>query len=220
MEERATRYSILLTYYQRYLNDGDTAQFIAAVARKYSVNALQRLVLSGDRFSRRAAALAIGLLGDVHSCHVLGPLLRSRDRKLRLVVDDALRAIAAREGTANERQQLELIVRFNECGNFERSVDLATQLIETAGGTAEVFHQRSLAFFQLDAISQAIEDCRQALKLNEFHYAAMVGLGHCHLELGDLLESLFWFRRAVDVYPDLEPVRLQIRRLEKAIQEL
>lgn len=220
MEERATRYSILLTYYQRYLNDGETAQFIAAVARKYSVNTLQRLVASGDRFSRRAAALALGLLGDVYSCSVLGPLLRSRDRKLRLVVDDAMRAIAAREGTANERQQLELIVRFNECGNFERSVELATQLIEASGGTAEVFHQRSLALFQLDFVSQAIEDCRQALKLNEFHYAAMVGLGHCHLELGDLLESLFWFRRAVEVYPDLEPVRLQIRRLEKAIQEL
>ncbi len=220
MEERATRYSILLSYYQRYLNDGETAQFIAAVARKYSVNTLQRLVASGDRFSRRAAALALGLLGNVHSCSVLGPLLRSRDRKLRLVVDDAMRAIAAREGTANERQQLELIVRFNECGNFERSVELATHLIEASGGTAEVFHQRSLALFQLDAISQAMEDCRQALKLNEFHYAAMVGLGHCHLELGDLLESLFWFRRAVEVYPDLEPVRLQIRRLEKAIQEL
>lgn len=220
MEERAIRYSILLTYYQRYLNDGDTAQFIAAVARRYSVNTLQRLVCSGDRYARRAAALALGLLGDVRCYSVLGPLLRNRDRKLRLVVDDALRAIAAREGSANERQQLELIVRCNECGNFERSVDLATQLIESTGGTAEVYHQRSLALFQLDAIAHAIDDCRQALKLNEFHYAAMVGLGHCHLEVGDLLEALFWFRRAVDVYPDLEPVRLQIRRLEKAIQEL
>ncbi len=220
MEERATRYSILLTYYQRYLNDGETAQFIAAVARKYSVNTLQRLVASGDRYSRRAAALALGLLGDARSYAVLGPLLRNRDRKLRLVVDDALRAISSREGSANERQQLELIVRCNECGNFERSISLATQMIDSSGGTSEVYHQRSLALFQLDSISQAIEDCKQALKLNEYHYAAMVGLGHCHLELGDLLESLFWFRRAVDVYPDLEPVRMQIRRLEKAIQEL
>lgn len=69
----------------------------------------------------------------------------------------------------------------------------ATHLIEASGGTAEVFHQRSLVLFQLDAISQAMEDCRQALKLNEFHYAAMVGLGHCHLELGDLLVLSFGF---------------------------
>ncbi len=220
MEERATRHSILLTYYQRYLNDGETAHFIAAVSHRYALATLQRLITSGDRFSRRAAALALGLVGDVRSNAVLGPMLRSRDRKLRLVVDDALRAISAREGTAAQRQQLERIVRYNECGNFERSIEMATQLIETTGGTAETYHQRSLAFFQLEAIEHSIDDCRQALKLNEFHYAAMLGLGHCHLELGDLMESLHWFRRAVDVYPDLEAVRLQIRRLEKAIQEL
>lgn len=220
MEERATRYSILLTYYQRYLNNGETAQFIAAVAAKYSLATLQRLAASGDRYSRRAAALALGLIGDMRSNAVLGPLLRSRDRKLRLVVDDALRAISAREGTAAQRQQLERVVRCNECGHFERSIELATHLIESTGGTSETYHQRSLALFQLDSIESSIDDCRQSLRLNPYHYAAMVGLGHCHLELGDLLESLFWFRQALDVYPDLEAVRLQIRRLEKAIQEL
>ncbi len=220
MEERAIRHSILLTYYQRYLSDGETAQFIAAVSHMYAQATLQRLVASGDRYARRAAALALGLVGDVRSNVVLGPMLRNSDRKLRLVADDALRAISAREGTAAQRQQLERIVRYNECGNFERSVELATQLIEATGGTAETYHQRSLAFFQLDAIDHAIDDCRQTLRQNEFHYAAMIGLGHCHLELGDLMESLYWFRRAVDIYPDLEAVRLQIRRLEKAIQEL
>ena len=220
MEERAIRYSILLSFYQRYLNDGETARFIALVARHYSVGTLQRLVLSGDTYSRRAAALALGLIGDMRSNAVLGPLLRTNDRKLRLVVDDSMRAISAREGTAAQRQQLELIVRCNECGNFEKSIELATELIETSGGTSEAYHQRSLALFQMDSIEHAIDDCRQALKLNEFHYAAMVGLGHCHLELGDLLESLFWFRRSLEVYPDLEAVRIQIRRLEKAIQEL
>ena len=220
MDERATRHSILLTFYQRYLNDGETAQFIASVACHYSVGTLQRLIINGDLYSRRAAALALGLIGDLSCTAVLGPLLRSNDRKLRLVVDDALRAISAREGTSAQRQQLELIVRCNECGNFEKTIELATEIIDSSGGTAEVFHQRSLALFQMDAVEHAIEDCRQALKLNEFHYAAMVGLGHCHLELGDLLESLFWFRRSLEIYPDLEPIRLQVRQLEKAIQEL
>jgi tetratricopeptide (TPR) repeat protein len=97
---------------------------------------------------------------------------------------------------------------------------LATEAIEADGGSPELFHQRSLALFQCEAIHHAIEDCRHVLKLNPFHYAAMVGLGHCHLELGDLIEALFWFRQALDTYPDLEPVRIQVRKLEKAIQEL
>ncbi len=220
MEERAITYSRLLKFYQRYLSDEDTARFISSVATHYSPGTLERLVVSSDVYSRRASALALGLVGDSSSIAILGPLLRASDRKLRLVVDDAIRSIGAREGTAAQRQLLETIVRNNECGNFEKSIELATELIESSGGLAEVFHQRSLALFQMDAVDHAIDDCRQALKLSQFHYAAMVGLGHCHLELGDLLESLFWFRRALEIYPDLEPVRLQVKRLEKAIQEL
>ncbi|HAC92472.1 MAG TPA: hypothetical protein DCF63_17860, partial [Planctomycetaceae bacterium] len=71
---------------------------------------------------------------------------------------------------------------------------------------------------QTDQVQQAIDDCLQVLKMNRFHYAAMVGLGHCYMELGDLVKSLYWFRQALDVYPDLEPIRVQVSRLEKAIQ--
>ncbi len=220
MDEKATRYSILLRYYHHYLNDGETARFIAAVASRYTTSTLLRLVAAGDLYSKRAATLALGLIADSRCINSLGPLLRSHDRKLRLVADDAIRAIAAREGTISQRHQLELIIRSNECGTFDRTIELATELIENSGHFAEVYHQRSLALFQIDSVEHAIADCRQALKLNGFHYAAMIGLGHCHLELGDLLESLFWFRRALDVYPDLEPVRMQVAKLEKAIQEL
>ena len=220
MEERALRTSLLLRMYQRYLNDGETAQFIASVAGRYTVGTLMRLLVNGEMYSQRAAALALGLIGDPRCYAALGPRLRSPDRKLRLVVDDAIRAISSREGSPAQRQQLDAIVRSNECGTFEKSIDLATGLIDGLGGTAEAYHQRSLALFQLDSLEHAIDDCRNVLKLNRFHYGAMVGLGHCHLELGDLLEALYWFRRAVDIFPVLEPVRIQIKRLEKAIQEL
>lgn len=220
VEEHALRYAALLRYYQRYLNDGDTPRFIATVAQQYTLGTLERLVCSGSIDLRRAAVLTLGLLGDVPCLGLLGPLLKHRDRKLRLIADDAVRAISGREGGITQRNQLEILIRSNECGTFERSVDLATGLIDGKFGTAEVFHQRSLALFQLDSLEHAIQDCRQVLELNPFHYGAMVGLGHCHLELGDLLEALFWFRRALATFPDLEPVRIQVKRLEKAIQEL
>jgi tetratricopeptide (TPR) repeat protein len=220
LNPKTERHSILLRYYQQYLSDADTARFIAQVAKRYSIATLERLLVSGDVNARRAAALAIGLLGDASCINALGPLLCSSDRKLRLVVDDAIRAIGSRCGTAAHRQKLEKIIRANECGDFERVVEMSSELMNSSGRIAECYHQRSLAFFHLDSIELAIDDCRQALRINPYHYAAMVGLGHCHLELGDLLEALFWFRRALDVYPDLEPVRAQVRRLEKAIQEL
>lgn len=218
MFESNSRQSVLVKYYQRYLADGDTPTFITSIAQIYSIATLERLLTAGDIQSRRAAALALGLIGPANCVAKLGPLLNASDRKLRLVVDDALRAISAREGSAHQRGVLEQVIRMNECGQFEKSVELASNCIEQTGGTSELFHQRSLAMFQLDALTQAREDCLHTLKLNPFHYAAMVGLGHCFLEQGELIDSLFWFRQALDVYPDLEPIRVQVRRLEKTIQ--
>jgi tetratricopeptide (TPR) repeat protein len=220
VEDQSIRNAILLRYYQQYLNDCSTPQFIASVAQRYSLGTLERLAENGELHTQRAAGLALGLIGDDRCIGVLGPLLSAADRKLRLVVDDALRAISSREGTPEQRQVLELVVRSNECGTFEKSIELATELIDSEGGTAEIYHQRSLAFFQVDSIEHAIADCQQALDLNSFHYGAMIGLGHCHLEMGDLLESLNWLRGALAIFPDLEPVRVQVRRLERAIQEL
>ncbi len=220
MEDKATRIAVLVRYYQRYLHDSDTARFIASVASKYSISALHRVLQEGDVYRRRAAALALGLIGDIRSNEVLGPLLKDQDRKLRLVVDDALRSIWSREGSTEQRHQLEKVVRLNECGEHELAAQLATLLIEAANTFAEAYHQRSLALFNIGEIDQAIEDCCRVLQLNQYHYAAMIGLGHCYLDHNDLMESLFWFKLALETYPDLEPVRIQVRRLEKAIQEL
>ncbi|MFK7734728.1 MAG: tetratricopeptide repeat protein [Pirellulaceae bacterium] len=220
MKDQRIRNAILLRYYRRYLNDCSTPQFIASVAQRYSLGTLERLSENGELHTKRAAGLALGLLGDERCIGVLGPLLTASDRKLRLVVDDAMRAISAREGSPSQRQTLELVVRSNECGTFEKSVELASEIIDSEGGTAELYHQRSLAFFQIDSVEHAIADCQQVLERNSFHYGAMIGLGHCHLEMGDLLESLTWLRGALAIFPDLEPVRVQVRRLERAIQEL
>ncbi|MEM8734519.1 MAG: hypothetical protein AAGG44_09880, partial [Planctomycetota bacterium] len=176
MKDFTTRNAVLLRFYRRYLNDSETPQFIASVAGKYTLGTLERLLVNEDVHTQRAAALALGLLGDERCYEALGPFLTASDRKLRLVVDDAVRSISSREGSAAQRQQLELIVRSNECGTFEKSVELATETIESEGGTAEIYHQRSLAFFQLESIAHALADCRQVLDMNGFHYGAMVGL--------------------------------------------
>lgn len=220
MDQRATHTTVLLKSYQRYLHDSETARFIQSVASRYSVATLQRVLEEGDTPRRRAAALALGFIGDMSCTGSLGPLLCDRDRKVRVVADDSLQSIWARDGSPEQRHMLDRIMRFNECGEHEQAVKLATDLVDSNNQFAEAYHQRSLALFHTDAVAESIEDCRRVLQLNRYHYAAMIGLGHCHLELGDLLESLHWFRSALDICPDLEPVRMQVRRLEIAIQEL
>ena len=67
-----------------------------AVAQRYSEGTLQRLAINGDRVTRRAATLALGLIGSHGSTEVLGQALHDVDRAVRVVAEDGLRSLWAR----------------------------------------------------------------------------------------------------------------------------
>lgn len=219
VENRTTKVSRLLKAYQDYLESSDTAQFVACIAKNYTNATLVTILDRCDVLQRRAAALALGFLGDITCQDSLGVALCSGDRRLRLVADDTLRALWARDASDEQRAMLDKIIRFNECDLFEESVALCDQLLENAPKYLEAYNQRALALFHLRDFERSIDDCRRVLKLSRFHYGAWIGMGHCLLENGDVWGALDSFRMALSIYPDLEPVRLQIRTLERSLQE-
>ncbi len=44
-------------------------------------------------------------------------------------------------------------------------------------------------------------------------------MGHAYLECSEPLQALDSFRHALCIYPDIEIIRLQVKRLERAFQE-
>ena len=62
----------LLAFYERYLENRDTAGFLASVSQHYRVGTLQRLVQHDRREVRRGAVFALGFLGDFQDNHSLG----------------------------------------------------------------------------------------------------------------------------------------------------
>lgn len=219
VDYRTTKVSRLLKAYQDYLESSDTAQFVAMIARNYTNATLLTILDRCDVLQRRAAALALGFLGDITCQDSLGAALCSGDRRLRLVADDTLRAVWARDASEEQRAMLDKIIRMNECDLFEESVALCDQLIDNAPRYLEAYNQRALALFHLRDFDRSIDDCRRVLKLSRYHYGAWIGMGHCLLENGDVWGALDSFRMALSIYPDLEPVRLQIRTLERSLQE-
>ncbi len=65
----------------------------------------------------------------------------------------------------------------------------------------------------------AIRDCRMALELNPYHFAAAAGMGQAYLEMRDPVAALDAFRRALKLNPDLQAVRMQVARLERLIED-
>src|SRR5690606_41280314 len=86
---RSTR---LVTAYRRYLSDGNAPRYAAAVNRYYWNSSLLAILARGDTEMRRAAALALGMLGDQAAIAPLGRVLSDPDRGVLLAAHDCFGA--------------------------------------------------------------------------------------------------------------------------------
>lgn len=210
---------ILMLLYERYLSDRDTEALKREVSRYYAPATLERLVHAGDRYRRRAAVLALGLIGDYESNQVMGGALVDKDRGVRALAEEGIRLLWLRAGNQYQRGQLQMIIQMVGDRQYDRAAGRATELIEQAPWFAEVWNQRAIAFYQLKRYTDSIRDCRQALEINPYHFGAASGMGQCYLKLNDRLSALECFRRALRLNPNLEGVRAQVIYLQKSLKD-
>lgn len=210
---------IVAQHYHRYLEDENSAAFVAAVSRRYLPSSLARLAEGGDHVARRAAIMALGFLGDYSHNSILGRALRDRDRGVRMLADNGIRALWRRDGNVQHRQQLACLCRLNQGGQYDAAVEEAGDLIDAAPWLAEAWNQRGIGLFAQRLFEAAANDCHQTLELNPYHFGAAVGMAHCYLELDEPAAALENFRRALRIFPDLEEVRIQVDYLERSLEE-
>jgi len=209
----------ILSFYKQFLSDGDSVTWICKVAEVYSVVTLARLTTSEHSPVRQAAVLALGMIGNRDALEFLCPMLNDNDRKVRVLADDAVKAIENRSLPLRGRALLERMLVQIESNRITAALTTANRLIASYPQTAEAYCRRALANFNLGMTHEAMQDCRQCIALAPHSYMAYVGLGQCLLESDSPREALESFRDAVKIYPDLETVRVQIKRLERMLRE-
>jgi tetratricopeptide (TPR) repeat protein len=208
-----------LNYYNRFLNNSDRALFVERVARRYTRVTLERLVAIGDHITRRAAVLAISLVGDYRSNPVLGRALVDRDRGVRSIAENGIRELWRRDGTRPQREILCRVADLNEERRHIEAVRLATDLLRSYPRFAEAWCQRGIAHYHLGQYDAAIRDCHEALEINPYHFTAAAGMGQCYLLQDNPVAALESFRRALRLNPSLEEVRAQVVRLQRSLKK-
>ena len=106
-----------------------TASFLSQVSESYGPGTLQRLARHAEREVRRAAVLALGLLGDYEANHTLGCALLDNDRTVRTLAENAIRTIWTRAGDQRQRQELGVIIRLNAAQQHKEAIVRASRLI-------------------------------------------------------------------------------------------
>jgi len=208
----------LLTFYQVYLDRPDCGVFSDRVGGCYTAGTLQRLASHPLREIRRAAVLALGYLGDYEANPTLGMALLDEDRTVRILAENSIRQVWTRAADDKDRAQLETIIRLNAARQFGEVVRMASDLIKQTPAFAEAWNQRAYAHHALGQYDRSVRDCHEALEINPYHFIAAVGMGRAYLELGNPVFALESFRRALQLNPDLESVRVQANRLAKLVE--
>jgi tetratricopeptide (TPR) repeat protein len=209
------RLPLLEFVYQQFLDDRDAAAFIRKVAARYAPATLERLLAHPARGCRRAAALALGYVGDYEQNASLGRALHDVDRGVRTMAENSLRAVWCRSGTEPQQKQLEAVIRENIAKHYPRAFTRATELVDLAPWFAEAWNQRAISQYGLGRYTESISDCRQALEINPYHFGAAAGMGQCFLNMGEIEDALLCFRRALKLNPELEGVRAAVQSLER-----
>ncbi|MBN1395652.1 MAG: tetratricopeptide repeat protein [Pirellulales bacterium] len=217
MSTDSTRPPLLLVLYQQYLDHQNTGEYARGVSRLYSPGTLQRLSGNPRREVRRAAVLALGILGEYDANHTMGCALLDEDRTVRTLAENGIRDVWTRAGNDAERKELEEIVRLNSAQLHKQALGRATWMLHRTPWFAEVWHQRAVAQAALGQLTESIRDCHQTLEINPYHFVAATSMGHAYLRLGNPISALECFRRALRLNPGLEGVRAQVERLTRLV---
>lgn len=212
---RTTR---LATAYRRYLNSADAPHFASEVDEFYCCSTLATLLARGDVEMRRAAALALGMLGDHSSIEPLGRALSDADRGVRLASDDSFRALLIRDAAPLHHQQLLQVMHLNDGGEYAGALAPTMILVDQAPLYAEAHHQLAVCWHGLDNFYQAEAAYSACLWHCRYHYPAWQGLARCRLMLGECEAAINVLQRCLEICPDVESARLQIRVIRRRLR--
>lgn len=212
--------SLLVDYYEAFLRDRDLDQFRDRVLARYTEGTLARVLVSSASVpARRAAVLALGVLGSFEECNPsLGRALRDSDPVVRAMADSALWAIWFRADSPENNQTLDEVRLLISRQKLDAAVDLATKLIARAPKFAEAYNQRAIALFFQGRFAESAEDCKRVLQLNPYHTGAVSGLAQCQLQLNQPQEALKSLKRAAKLQPYSQSIRDNVQALEAQIE--
>jgi tetratricopeptide (TPR) repeat protein len=100
----------------------------------------------------------------------------------------------------------------------EQAIEKLDAIISYKPGFAEAWNKRGDAYLHLGNLDQALADYQQTLRLNPYHFGAMESLGEIWLERSNARRSAEYFRRALDVNPNLREAAMILQVLEERLQ--
>lgn len=201
MSKSRCEVSQLVHWYRDFLEHGRSAAFVSCVATRYDVATLVRLAKSSDFENRRAAVLALGMLGDQSSIATVGRAMRDQDRCVRLVAELAFEDLCRREFGDGPARILSTARRHIDGGRFDKAQTILNRLTDQLPSFAEAWYLQAVVRYEKHEFVQAVGVARRAASLNANHFGAQTIEAKSWLEIGSTTRALEAFRRSFAINP-------------------
>ena len=175
--------------------------------------------LSAPDAATRADAIAwLANYGRPKDADLLYDLLRDESAKVRAYAETGLWALWGRSGNPKVDA---LMVRGVDEMNDAKLAEAAASFSRAIGidpAFAEAWNKRATVYFLMHEYRKSIADCREVLERNPRHFGALSGLGQIYLALDEPEKALGWFRRALEVNPNMSSVEYNVKAIEEMLR--
>ena len=206
---RLLRLALVLT-----LTCAQPAAFPAPSSRAEALADLER-----PETGRRAEAVVwIASHGAMDDQALLLKRLRDEDPVVRGLAEQGLWLLWSRSGDAEIDRLLARGVEEMQSGEHRKAIATFSEVTRRRPAFAEGWNKRATVHFLAGDLRKSLADCDEVMRRNPFHFGALAGYGQIHFQLEQYERAIDYWRRALEVNPNMIGVELNIKGAEELLR--
>jgi len=173
---------------------------------------------SEDPAKRAEAIVWVANRGTMDDAPLLLERLRDESAFVRGFAEQGLWQLWSRSGDAQVDELMARGADELEAEHYPQAIELFGEVVRLKPEFAEGWNRRATAYYLAGEYAKSLSDCDEVLKRNPAHFGALSGVGQIYARLEEYEKALVWFRRALQVNPNMLGVEINIREIEDKLK--
>ncbi len=173
---------------------------------------------SPDSAERREALARLAEIGTEADVPYMLRRLHDDEPLVRGMAEQALWGLWLRPNDTTASRMFQSSVALIQQNNIEQAITQLNEVIAYKPEFAEAWNKRGDAYSHLGDLDRALADYGRTLQLNPYQFSAMESCGEIWLERRNARQAAEYFRRALDLNPNLYNVAQILRQLEERLE--
>jgi len=187
----------------------------APQTREQALAALRR----ADAATRAEGVVWLANRGAMEDAPLLHERLRDESAFVRAYAEQGLWLLWGRSGDAAVDRLMARGTEEMQSGQHQKAIQTFSSAIKARPDFAEAWNRRATVHYLAGDMERSIADCAEVLKRNPRHFGALSGMGQIYFSLEQYETALTWYRRALEVNPNMLGVELNIKGIEELLRD-